>query len=307
MNKLLLSVVFLVISMFSQAVSASAVYSYHGAYKDNYVDLRITTTFASWLTRKGGGSSKRIECLATFNENKVENLEVKYEGKTYKIKNYKTHEDKISLQSGKNLHLFDIELSYTIKATKTKITKKFTVFAGAFISKTGNNRLIFVGEKKPVTDIEKLHASQLAFKRLSFKNGQTYTYKVEGKSTKGYRTETTIKVNKGFVENRSFAELKQNKTAESISYRTLRTWTESYSDMNSHKEGAEAISMDKVYDKCAQLIRKKSRTDTVKLDFAPDDTLRQCRLFNRNRTQIHKNLSTKIISITFPKVSNSSL
>ncbi|RZK53000.1 MAG: hypothetical protein EOO87_13985 [Pedobacter sp.] len=108
---------------------------------------------------------------------------------------------------------------------------------------------------------DKSYKSWLAFKQESNNN---YNYTVTFGSWTGYSTKTIISVKNGKVVERSFI-------AQSITYKPTgmeiverERWTENATNLNTHENGAETLTLDEVYAKAKSnwLIKRESAKTT---------------------------------------------
>ncbi len=106
-------------------------------------------------------------------------------------------------------------------------------------------------------DFEKSKKTWLKFKE-DF--GNSYEYVVQGGSgLTSYGWKTTIKVVEGKIIQRHF---KYIGNTDGIPKEELLEWTENETEINSHKQGAGALTLDEIYEKAEKewLVKRKNTT-----------------------------------------------
>lgn len=77
-------------------------------------------------------------------------------------------------------------------------------------------------------------------------NGASYLYTVSSVSVFGFGSNTTLTVNNGIVISRAYEAYNYNEGNKEIT----ESWTENQNELGTHNDGAEAISLDKIYAIC---------------------------------------------------------
>ena len=100
---------------------------------------------------------------------------------------------------------------------------------------------------------EKLAASRATWKARLASRGPRYSYQRSFESWTGYGYVTTVIVEGGVVVERRYEE--RNRGTASTSD-PGKTWVETGAAVGSHGEGERALTIDALYDKCAETLRK---------------------------------------------------
>ncbi|MBW8688370.1 hypothetical protein [Chitinophaga rhizophila] len=104
---------------------------------------------------------------------------------------------------------------------------------------------LFVACKKDIEFDNAFSKSEKAWNRFKSAAGNSYQYMVNTVSWSGHSTETTIVVTDGKVTGRSFLALARQDANGQLEIRSM--WREDTSDLNSHSEGAESLTLDEIY------------------------------------------------------------
>ncbi|OKS86228.1 hypothetical protein [Mucilaginibacter polytrichastri] len=136
--------------------------------------------------------------------------------------------------------------------------------------------LLFTACKKD--DISHQDAYEDSYKKFtafktSFSN--SYSYVVSSASVFGPSTTTTITVNKGKVVSRSSKFYRRSEDGKSSVL--FISWEEDESSVGTHKEGAEAITLDQVYDTAKNVwLKADKKTNKVYFETNADGLISSC-------------------------------
>ncbi|MBE9583709.1 hypothetical protein IM792_04555 [Mucilaginibacter sp. JRF] len=116
---------------------------------------------------------------------------------------------------------------------------------------------------------------------LSYKGtvNNSYIYTVTSGSVFGYKSKTVLTVINGKADNRSFiAEReKQNTTGAAPEYEVYEQWNESSASIGSHHSGANALTIDQVYDKYrTEWLKVSSKDNDVFFEAKNDGLITMC-------------------------------
>ena len=113
-------------------------------------------------------------------------------------------------------------------------------------------------------EFETSHEIWLSFKQS---NSNTYKYTAQNSSWIGFSQQTTITVENGIITQRHFIYTSTEGLSDDIPENELE-WTETGNEIGAHKNGAEPLTLDEIYDKAQQewLIERKNATTYFKTE-----------------------------------------
>jgi hypothetical protein len=90
--------------------------------------------------------------------------------------------------------------------------------------------------------------SYLAWHDFQTKTGDSYVYQMETGSWTGYRVETTITVKQGKIIERAYV-LTEHQLISSGPTTVVREWKEDETQLGTHNEGHDLLTLDDIYEK----------------------------------------------------------
>lgn len=122
------------------------------------------------------------------------------------------------------------------------------------------------------SDFAKSRDTWLDFKKKSNNN---YKYTVATFSWTGFSAQTIISVSNGVVIGRNYtAYTKDGKTGQQTVY---ESWTEDAATLNSHTGGAQALTLDAVYEKAAAVwLKADAKQNTISFEAKNNGMISAC-------------------------------
>ncbi|WP_219224916.1 hypothetical protein [Pedobacter antarcticus] len=94
-------------------------------------------------------------------------------------------------------------------------------------------------------------------------SSNSYQYVVSTVSWTGYRTETKITIVNGEVTERSYTAKTYSGGSASHEVTVHQQWTEDKSNLNTHKDAAESLTLDVIYDRAKVLLQGKKKANST--------------------------------------------
>ncbi len=136
--------------------------------------------------------------------------------------------------------------------------------------------------KKNIAHEAKFKRSLQHWQEAKEKNGLDYEYSIQFSSVLGFGNITTITVAGGDIVSRKFE--KTNLSNNSMKIETIYLETEA--EINSHKEGAIALTLDELYSACEKDILTASLDENfIYFETKNDGILSLCSYFPKNCTE----------------------
>lgn len=92
--------------------------------------------------------------------------------------------------------------------------------------------------------------SKVLWEELKATNGNSYNYTIRFLSFAGFGSNTTITVTDGLVTERHYEAFEQREENGGLVEEITETYTETGDEIGSHKDGAEPLTVDELYELC---------------------------------------------------------
>ena len=105
-----------------------------------------------------------------------------------------------------------------------------------------------------------------------------YQYAIHYASWAGFGNKTEMRIEQHRVVQRSY-------TAWNAQHLNQEQWVESESELDQHKQGAKALTLGQLYQRCeTEVLSQSSRRNQIELSFDDEGLLRSCSYLPRNCT-----------------------
>lgn len=126
-------------------------------------------------------------------------------------------------------------------------------------------------------DSGKLMASAEKWRQIK-ETRPNYQYAINYASWAGFGNKTEMRIEQHRVVQRSY-------TAWNAQHLNQEQWVESERELDQHKQGAKALTLDQLYDRCeSEVLSQPSLRNQIEISFDDEGLLQSCSYFPRNCT-----------------------